>query len=79
MSIDATSRCSVASITDVNNTALVDTVGEDASTAGMVPRCLSPPATMRPLIVRSRFSFRNRCDSRAAIFSSEERSLGWTG
>ena len=60
MSAIATSLPSFASIVAVRRTDYRAAVGDVASVLSMWLRCLLPPATIRPLIVWSRFCFRNR-------------------
>ena len=63
MSITATSLTSLESIVDVSSTDSSAAVGYTESYLSMVPRCFLPPATIRPLMVLTRFCFRNKCDS----------------
>ena len=73
MSITETSLSYVASIVDISNTDLCAAVGDAASSLSMVPRCLLPPETIRPLIDSLRFCFRNRIDSNTFSYSFLDR------
>ena len=59
ISTTATVLLSMASITAVMNTALVDTVGALASSCGMYAHCGRPSAQPLALILPLRFRFRN--------------------
>ena len=79
MSTIATSRSSLASMAAVNRLDYRAAVGDAASSLLMVPRCLLPPATSRPLIESSRFCFRNKWDSRTLSYSVLVSVLWFTG
>ena len=79
MSTVAASIPSFASMVAVRRTDSRDAVGEAASDLSMVPLYLLSPETMRPLMESSRFSLKNRCDSRTWSYSCLLRVLGLMG